>query len=321
MARSFPVLNGRADMATIEALRGSGWSRAAIRHWVATRGQRPYPGVVVAHRGRLGPHESLVAAALWAGPDSVLTGARALELLGVPVGTPEQLHFLVDSTARGRTCGPARTHRTLRLPRHQLRDGVRLAGADRALVDAGRYAELTATELRAATIAALQQHLSAPPRLAGELTAGPRNGTREIRRGLADFTSGAWSLPEARLAALLRGGRPKLDFLANPRLLSPEGALIGIPDCYLPAFGIVIQVHSHTHHAGTDGTGRDRWEATVEWDSDYTAHGLVVVGVAPTTLQDRPQRFLQRLDRVIAGRGRRSAAVIAVADGADGRSA
>ena len=91
----------------------------------------------------------------------------------------------------------------------------------------------------------------------------------------------------------------------NPRLSTPGGVLIGVPDGYLPAAAVAIQVHSRAFHAGVDEHGRDRWSATVEADARYTRHGILVVAVTPITLRYEPDRFLSTLVDVVAAQGAR----------------
>ena len=112
------------------------------------------------------------------------------------------------------------------------------------------------------------------------------------------------SLPEAWLAELIEtAGLPRM--LPNPELRTADGRLIGRPDGYFPAHGVAVQVHSREFHSGEAADGTDRWARTVEHDSDYAAHGILVVGVAPTTLRDDPERFLRRLVSTLEVAGRR----------------
>lgn len=68
----------------------------------------------------------------------------------------------------------------------------------------------------------------------------------------------------------------------------------------LPVHGVAIMVHSREFHDGFSDDGRDQWEATIEADSVYEAYGIALAAVAPTALRDHPERFLDRLDRVVA---------------------
>jgi len=179
--------------------------------------------------------------------------------------------------------------------------GIAVAGLDRALTDCGLLEDVCPLNLKAAALAALQSRLTSPARLAAELADGRRNGSAPIRRALAAYADGLWSAAEGRLRRVL-ARRPALEVLHNPRVETPGGLLIGIPDAYLPRLGDAVQVHSRRFHSGVDAAGHDAWESTVEADSEYVAAGMAVLGVAPTTLRDHPERFLARLDATAAHR-------------------
>ena len=176
----------------------------------------------------------------------------------------------------------------------------------------GRLREASVEGLRAVTISVLQGRHTTPARLDAELRVGRTNHTLGVRLGLDDFARGPWSLPEVALERLLSNQRRSYAFLANPELRTPAGRLIGVPDGYLPKYGIAIQVHSRQFHQGLDEEGRDLWAITVERDSVYASHGIVVVGVAPTTLRDAPERFLERLDAVVRVQRRRPPPHVAI---------
>ena len=93
-----------------------------------------------------------------------------------------------------------------------------------------------------------------------------------------------------------------------------DGELIGVPDGYLPQHGVAVQVHSRTHHSGRDAAGADRWAETVERDSAYGVHGIGLLQVTPTTLQFRPDQFLDRLDAVLSNQVGRPLPLVDIRD-------
>lgn len=103
-------------------------------------------------------------------------------------------------------------------------------------------------------------------------------------------------------------------------MTTPDGVLIGVPDAYLPVHGVAIMVHSRAFHDGFSDDGRDQWEATIEADSAYEARGIALAAVAPTALRDHPDRFLARLDRVVAAQHGRPRPRVVVAPVSAGRS-
>jgi len=311
--RPFPDLPDQRGLATPRQLRAHGWTRDAVRHLVATRGRRVMPGVVAGHRGPLDADTLLVAAWLWAGGNAVLTGCDALARHGLALPRdPLVTRFLVPGGARSRAFGRAVTVRSRRADRARTLGGIPVTSVARALTDAARYGEVASTAARALTLQALQQRLCTPDRVEAELLAAPRNGLAGVRAGVREFRSGAWSVPEATLGRLVRHDHLLPPMLATPRLPTAAGTLIGIPDGYFADAGVAVQVHSRAHHAGPGPDGRDLWARTVESDADFERHGIVVVSVTPSTLDEDPARFLTTLREVLAAHdGRPAPAVLA----------
>lgn len=251
------------------------------------------------------PGESrALVGSLWAGPDAVLTGAAALRLHGVelPRATPA-LRFLVPASQRSRRSAMGfETVRTRRPPTRRVRGGVGVAALERALVDAGRFRELTRAELMGVTVAVLQRLLTTDDRIAAEIEGGRPAGTLGVHDGVRAHRGGAWSCPEADLAVAVEGDSRLPVMLLNPELVAEDETIIGIPDGYFPEAGVVLQVHSRRYHDGLDASGRDRWVDTVERDNRYARHGLVVVPVTPTTLAHDLPGFLDALVEILAGR-------------------
>ena len=314
MRRVFPEKSpGRRGLATARELIESGWTHSAIDHMVATTGAEPFPRVFVNHRGPIDQATQLVAAGLWAGQAATLTGLAALELHRVfMMERPPTWRFLVPAPHWQRASGIAVLAKTERLPASTVINGVPVAVPERALADAGRFAELPPGQLRLLAISVLQRRLTSPERLEYELSAGRRNGTKAVREGCRIFRTGPWSMPEAWLKRVVaeHGRLPAM--LCNPRLVSSDGQFIGVPDGYFPSVGVAVQVHSRTFHTGVDENGVDLWERTVEHDSDFGAYGIVVLGVTPSTLWQAPGRFLGRLERAVAAQAGRPLSAVRV---------
>lgn len=296
----FPTHADQLGLVTRAQLLESGWTYKTVRHLAGGLGQEPFPGVYANHTGPLDRRHLVAAAAMWAGPVALLTGAANLEVRGLCSAEGHLLRFLTPTPHR---CPPTsgativRTHRPLPIAE---RSGVlRLAPVARALVDTGRFREYSPSRLRALTIKALQRGCLTAEQLDEELRAGRRNNTKAIRLGLRDFTQGAWSLPEVWLQDAVVGvGLPPM--LMNPRLHTLSGDFIGVPDGYFPSAGVGVQVHSREHHAGDGPNFASMWEQTVERDGRYAAHGILLLGVAPTTLRDHPGMFLDNVRSAIS---------------------
>ena len=299
----FPDLPHQRGFATRRQLLDAGSTPSALRQ-LSRNGHHVARAVYGADGGALREEDRVIAGYLWAGKSAVLTGVNALIRLGIAVPRPATvIGFLVVAGARNRRhIQGFRTIRTRRPPKARPRDGVPTAPIERALADAGRHRELTASELKGLTIAVLQRRLTTPERLVAELEAGGTLGVTGVRQGLMAFCDGSWSVPEATLAGAVAEHSDLPVMLANPTLLDAAGAVIGVPDGYFPDAGVVVQVHSRAYHDGVTDEGDDRWTATVEGDLRYPEHGLLVVPVTPETLRDSLPGFLDSLAAILATR-------------------
>ncbi|MFL6204437.1 MAG: hypothetical protein ACJ739_03730, partial [Acidimicrobiales bacterium] len=94
---------------------------------------------------------------------------------------------------------------------------------------------------------------------------------------------------------------------ANPWLARPDGSPLTTPDVWFDDVAMAVMVHSRRYHA--EG---ERWDDTVEADSDLVAAGVVVVGVTPHRIRADPPRVLHRLERAyLAAAARPRPAVVA----------
>lgn len=301
-----PDIPGQRGLVTRRQLHDAGWTRSAVAHRLGRDWRLLTPGVVVPHAGPVDGQQRLVAGQLWAGAAAVLTGLHALAALGLERLPDARPLFLVPASCRGRSTRWARAVRSTRPALVVRRVGiVRVASAERAVADAARYGQVGAESVTALTIAVLQRGLTVPVRVEQELWSSRTNRLRPVRKGLAEFCGGAWSLPEATLGRLVRSSSVLPEMLRNCRISSPDGRWLGTPDGYFPDAGLAVQVHSRQFHSGRDEDGRDRWVETVERDGGLVSRGVTVLGVTPTTLARQPRAFLRRLEEAyLAHRGR-----------------
>lgn len=286
---SFPSLTDQVGLATRRQLRRVGWSEAAIRHRLIDRWQLLLPGVVAPHRQAVDEPTMLVAAQLWAGKNAVLSGLAGLSVLGLKHDTSLNVaRLLVPDSQRRREAHRVESVRTDRPPTGTRRVGIHtVASASRCLVDASAWDLDTAEARMALTISALQQGIVGREQLRRELLYARRNDTAGVAKGLEAYEAGAWSRPEAVLAEVLAGSQVLSTFRPNPQLRVKGGRRLPTPDAYVEEVGLAIQVHSKRYHS------RDAdWEGTVEGDNALTRVGIVVIGVTPKTLYDRPGSFL-----------------------------
>ena len=260
------------------------------------------PGIYLTHTGRPADEQREIAALLYAGASSVLTGAAALRRHGMSAcwSPGDRRHqgstvdVLVPLANRRSDAGFVRLHRTARLPEGFCVAGeVRFVFSPRAVADAVRpMTELN--DVRAVVAEAVQRGRCSITHLAEELAAGPTCGSGLLRRALAEVAEGIRSVAEADSRDLIRWAHLPTP-LYNPRLLV-GGEFLAIPDCWWPESGVAAEADSRAWHFSPDA-----WEQTMARHGRMSAHGIVVLHFPPR--QIRSQR------RVVADTIRRALAV------------
>lgn len=253
----------------------------------AGRWQRLFPGIVLMQSGPPTSEQSIAAAMLYGGQDSVLTGREAARLHGLrrlPDG--DGLHLLVPED-RHRRCLPALVlERTERLPAPPERDGVLVAPPDRAVLDTVRRTP-GRDEVRALLAEMLQHRRTTVVRLLAELDAGNQRGSGLVREVLRELDDGIRSAAEGWGRALhARSTLPPM--LWNPSLYLPNRRFLARPDGYLPCVGLAWEQDSlEFHPTEEDDTARRR--------ADMVAAGVVVAHHRPRRVLTEPDRVLDEL--------------------------
>ena len=251
-----------------------------------TRGAGPWqpllPGVYLAHTGRPDDEAREMAALLYAGPQSVLTGVAALRRHGLvqyqarvtAADRVGAVDVLVPLARQRSDVGYVRLHRTARLPEGFCVAGeVRFAFPPRAVADAVRpMTDLS--DVRAVVAEAVQRRSCSISHLAGELAAGPAWGSSLFRRALTEVAEGIRSAAEGDLRDLIVRARLPMP-LFNPRLLvGPE--FLAIPDCWWPESGVAAEADSRAWHFSPHD-----WEQTMARHARMSAYGIVVLHFPP----------------------------------------
>ena len=213
------------------------------------------PGVYLSQTGAPTLRQKAMAALLYAGPGSVITGPVAMMHHGLRTPVPlEVADVLVPMGRQRRSTGFVRLHRTSRLPsRLVTRDPLRFVPADRAVADTTRL--LTdVRDVRAVVAEAVQQGRCTVAELAGELRDGPMRGSAVFRSVLAEVADGIRSTAEGDLRALIKAARLP-EPLWNASLYVGEGFLAR-PDAWWPEAGVAAEVDSYEWHLSRrTGTG------------------------------------------------------------------
>lgn len=89
------------------------------------------------------PHEDLVAACLWAGPDSAVSHDTALVVHGISDAMPASIHVTVPRAFRGRQSGVVVHRAPLNSNEREVRDSVPVTTLARTLVDVAAVSDPT----------------------------------------------------------------------------------------------------------------------------------------------------------------------------------
>src|SRR5580693_4239634 len=103
------------------------------------RWQRLLPGVYLAFTGAVTQDQREMAALLYAGPRSLITGSAAVRHHRLSPPGPNLVDVLIPWTDRRQSTGFVRVHRTRRMPARRYRIGmIRFTKAPRAVADTAR---------------------------------------------------------------------------------------------------------------------------------------------------------------------------------------
>ena len=253
------------------------------------------PGVVLLDWALPSDLQRCIAALLYAGPQSWLSGPSAGVLHRVLAPTPRsRVHVLVAAPGRPRDVGWLSVRRTHVVDERLVTSGaLRYSCLPRAVVDSA--ATMPPDEARALIIEAVQRRLVRLDDLCHWIEARRPNGRVVLRRALAEAAAGAWSLPEADLARLMSRSSVVPEPWLNPELRDATGCRLTTPDLWFDEVAMAVMVHSREFHSGVID-----WESTVEHDSDLSACRVVVVGVTPGAIARDPARVVERIERAYA---------------------
>jgi hypothetical protein len=279
-----------------------GLTRAALAHRIRPGGpwQRLLPGVYFARTGTstVAAQKDL-AALLYAGSGSVLTGPAALRFHGLTSSDPALCDVLTPYAHQVRSAGFVAVHPTTRMPRDVVAIGVRrYAAPARAVADTARdMTELR--EVRAIVASAVQRGKCSPDLMADELRGGPRRGSALFRRALQEVLDGIRSTAEGDLLDLIKHGRLPVPML-NARLIGPDGRLIAIADAWWPDAGVAVEVDSREWHLSPA-----HWQQTMSRHAEMSRHGIIVLHFSPQQIRTKRSEVLEKITGALtAGRAR-----------------
>jgi hypothetical protein len=254
-----------------------GMSRKALQLRIAPSGpwQRLLPGVYLAVTGAVTQDQREMAALLYAGPVSLVTGSAAVRRHHLRSPGLDVVDVLIPWKSRRQSVAFVRVHRTRRMPERMFVTGqIRFTKPPRAVADAARF--LTRfDDVRAVVCEAVQRRACTVPELAGELEAGPAAGSALLRQALAEIGDGVRSVAEADFRKLiLRSGLPKPVF--NAQLFHADGTFIAMVDAGWQEAGVVAEVDSRAYHLAAEDQDR-----TTERHDKLVAHGILPLHFSP----------------------------------------
>lgn len=279
----------------------AGLTAAALRHRLRPGGpwRGLLPGVYMAATGTPTTLQQEMAALLYAGSGSVITGSAALRSHHIRGASSDLVDVLVPAARKRRDAAFVRLHRTTRIPgRLWLAGPLRYAPPPRAVADAVR-GMASLRDVRAVVADAVQRDRCRVRDLAAELAAGPNAGSALFREALADIADGIRSTAEADLKDLLgRSGLPVPLF--NPSVHDRDGAFIARPDVWWPEFGVCVEVDSHEWHMSPEDHAR-----TLARGRRMSKHQMIVLRFTPKQIRSEPAQVIKDIRDALEGaRGR-----------------
>jgi hypothetical protein len=233
-----------------------GMPHGTVESWILPGGkwQKILPGVYSATTGRLTADQRFVAALLYAGDGSVITGPAAIRLHRLRSPGPDAIDVLIPWAARRQSIGFVRIHRTRNLPAYHRTGPIRFAVPARAVADAARgFAALN--DVRTVVAEAVQKQACSVAELRGELEHGAKRDTVYLRIALTEVGAGTRSTAESGFRELIEASDlPKPAY--NVFLKAADGTDIGEVDVWWADAGVRPRsTHRNTTSTGATGCG------------------------------------------------------------------
>ncbi len=288
LARQYQVISRSQAMA-------SGMTNNALAHRLRAAGpwQRLLPGVYLSVTGPPTSEQREIAALLYAGPESALTGTAALRWWGIRAPYSNMIDVLIPESKQRKSAGFVRIRATARMPDDVHAVGLRrIAPVARAVGDTARTVSRLA-DVRALVAAVVQQGKCTPALLAAELEDGPVQGSALLRIAVADVYTGTRSNPEADLHDLIKRAKlPIPEF--NPRLYVADEFLAS-PDAWWRHAGVAAEVDSNEYHLSPEDH-----ERTLARDTRMRALGINVLHFTPRQIRTRRAEVVTAIRSALA---------------------
>jgi hypothetical protein len=259
-----------------------GLTRDTLKHRIRAGGpwQRLLPGVYLAATGTPTLAQTEIAALLYAGPGSVMTGLSALRHHGLRVADSPRIPVLIPAEQVRVSRAWVTVLPTSRMPERVCSDGpIQFTLPPRAVADAAR--QLTSFRaVRALVADSVQQGRCRIDWLSDELADGPVRNSAWLRRALAEVADGIRSVAEGDLRDLLIRARLPMPMF-NARLYAGQ-TFIAIADAWWADAGVAVEVDSREWHLSPED-----WERTVQRSARMSAEGIIVLHVTPRQIREQ----------------------------------
>lgn len=251
------------------------------------------PSVYMAATGTPTPHQRLMAAQLYGGSGSVITGTMALARHGIWHPDGSAVDVLIPAERKRRDADFVRILRTTRMPERVWCDGaLQFALASRAVADTALHLP-SLRDVREVVASAVQRRRCTIGDLTRELRDGPCQGSANLRTALSDVVAGVRSTAEADLKDVLQpSGLPMPLFNA---MIVDGDELVAIPDAWYQEFGIAIEVDSIQWHLGPEDHRR-----SVARARKMGQLAIVVLTFTPNQIRAQPDRVIEEIRKAIA---------------------
>jgi hypothetical protein len=285
------LLENQLSVVSRGQLRSLGMTDNAMQWRVRSGGpwQALLPGVYLGVSGAPNLPQMEMAALLYAGRSSLITGPAALLHYGVQSGTyPDVVDVLVPMQRQRAHTAFVRLHRTARLPGLVASSGpLRFAPVPRAVADTA-WQLTSLKDVRAVVAAAVQRGRCTVSQLAGELRSGPVRGSAMFRSALAEVAEGIRSAAEGDLRDLIVRARLPTP-LFNPDLYVDD-TFLAKPDAWWKEAGVSGEVDSYEWHLSPADSDRTR-----ERHNRMGAVGIIPLHFSPNQIRHRPAEVVRTI--------------------------
>src|SRR5215468_788675 len=281
IARLQRIVRAQHQVITRTQALGCGMPHSTVDSWVMPGGKwtKLLPGVYSTVTGKVTVEQRQVAALLYAGPDSVITGPAAIRLHRLRSPGPGTIDVLVPWTVKRQSIGFVRIHRTRRMPGCYRTGPIRFARPARAVADAA-HGFTALDDVRAVVAEAVQKQACSIAEIGLELEEGSSRDSTHLRTALAEVRDGIRSAAEARFRQRIqRSDLPQPMF--NAFLRAADGTDIGEVDAWWADAGVSVEIDSQEYHFYREG-----WLRTDAKRSRLAKHGIIPHNIAPARVDN-----------------------------------